>query len=607
MQQITRSSLTTLQRFPATLAAAAAGTLAGITLAQDIGTSPDTFALRVLFAALLAVPLTLVFRLVAEKREIGRGGGLLLQVMGLVLPVLYAWTLPGNLSNAPEMHAIRLAMLVTGAMLLVSVLPWTGKGEGNGFWQYNKTLFLRLLTAGLFAHVLYAGLAIALAAIENLFELEVPGQRYAQLWMLLVGVFMPWFFLAGIPQRLSELHEATDYPKGLKIFAQYVVFPLVVIYLVILIAYSGKIIIEWSWPNGWVSRLILGFAGAGLFFMLLMHPIREQLENRWVRTALQWFNIALLPLLVLYFLAVLRRLSDYGLTEGRYLAIVLGIWLLLITLYLLLSRVKNIRLIPASMCALAFLVSFGPWGAFSVSEQSQIMRFLHILDQQHMLKDGHAVQADAELPAEATQEISAILQYLHNVHGFAGIQQYFTASLREDDADEGANWKDATDVAALIGVEFALAPRAEPGGRRSYEARFSDAMQVDGYRWVLPEYTFHRRGNLHSIRLTGFEYRMSEKLDTLTVLAEAPVADTLVIPLQEFFTALSEEYHTVSALEIPLERMTATAEGSRLRVKLYMPWIRLQRNEGSLKIENLRLRAVCGEVSPQEIPPQEMP
>ncbi|MBK9634277.1 MAG: DUF4153 domain-containing protein [Bacteroidetes bacterium] len=51
----------------------------------------------------------------------------------------------------------------------------------------------------------------------------------------------------------------TPYPKDYEFFAQFILMPLVIIYLVILYLYGGKIIFQGHLPIGWVSNLILTF------------------------------------------------------------------------------------------------------------------------------------------------------------------------------------------------------------------------------------------------------------------------------------------------------------------------------------------------------------
>ncbi|MBN1448925.1 MAG: DUF4153 domain-containing protein, partial [Bacteroidetes bacterium] len=539
LQQITEASLRSLGRFPFVLTVATAGTIAAIMTVEAEANGEMTSAFRVLFAALTGVPFLIGLKLLAEKRSWSTAVDVSVQICALLLLAAYAWSLPAYIPAAPAVHVIRLLLIVAGMHLFVAAAPWTGRGTINGFWHYNKILFLRLLTAALFAHVLYAGLAIALAAVENLFELEVPGERYAQLWMLLAGMFMTWFFLAGMPSDLDVLDKEEDYPKGLKVFSQYVLFPLVLIYLVILVAYSGKIIIAWNWPYGWVSRLILGYSAVGLFSLLLLHPIRERAENKWIIFASRLFFISLLPLLVMYFLAVLQRLSDYGLTESRYIGIVIGVWLTVITLYFLFSRGKNIKSIPITLCLLAFAISVGPWGAFAVSENSQVTRLKGMLEKNSMFEGEKIRKAAAEVSPDDIREISAVLQYLHEIHGFAAIGDWFEESLRHIPSQETqpigqSEWKAPSDVAKMMGLEYVAGRMAAPGGRVTYRASLDDIMIIAGYDAALPQHSFDLENTERSVSLDDVSFHLNPSLDTLTFIhePEAEVADTLVLPLR---------------------------------------------------------------------------
>ena len=86
------------------------------------------------------------------------------------------------------------------------------------------------------------------------------------------------------------------------------------------------------------------------------------------------------PLIILLGFAIWKRVASYGITEQRYFVLALAFWLLYIALYFLLSKRKTIRLIPLSLCVLAFLVSFGPWGAAGVSLRVQRSRLQALLE-----------------------------------------------------------------------------------------------------------------------------------------------------------------------------------------------------------------------------------
>ncbi|TFH64727.1 MAG: DUF4153 domain-containing protein, partial [Candidatus Zixiibacteriota bacterium] len=281
IQQVMQESSRTLLRFPFVIACVFVGTLSALALV-DYDTPPTSSLLfNLLVAAGIGIPFLLAITLFAESGKWSRLRNFSAQSFGVILLAAYALSIPSALIVAPLFHLFRMQMLLVAVLFLVTVAPYIGRLTPTGFWHFNKALLFRLLTAALFSQVLYAGLAVALAALQNLFGLDVPGRRYFQLWILVTGVFGIWFFLAGVPDDVESLESSTDYPGSIKVFAQYILLPVLFVYFVILYAYLGKILIEWNWPRGWVSGLILGFSSTGLATLLLLYPIRERSENVW--------------------------------------------------------------------------------------------------------------------------------------------------------------------------------------------------------------------------------------------------------------------------------------------------------------------------------------
>jgi hypothetical protein len=303
------------------------------------------------------------------------------------------------------------------------------QGEINGFWQYNKVLLLRFLTAFLYSSVIYIGLSLALLAMDKLFGLNIDFKWYGDLWVCIAGIFNTIFFLAGFPGDYAGLETKQDYPKGLKIFTQYVLIPIITVYILILYAYMFKILFSRQWPYGWVSYLVLAFAIAGILSLLLIHPIRNEENNKWILGYNKFFYIAMCPLIILLFLAIERRIGDYGITEERYFDFVLACWLALVCLYFLFSKTKNIKRIPISLCIFVLFSSFGPWGAFSVSLRSQMSRLNHYLEKNKLLSVGKIVPAKDSIPTKDENEIISIVTYIVNIHGYHELQGLFSQNL----------------------------------------------------------------------------------------------------------------------------------------------------------------------------------
>lgn|GEM_PF-4240683 len=78
-----------------------------------------------------------------------------------------------------------------------------------------------------------------------------------------------------------------------------------------------------------MTWLVIGYSVSGILAFLLVHPLLDDADNPWVRLLSKWYFPALIPLSILQLLAVWERISAYGVTENRYLALTTGFWLLL--------------------------------------------------------------------------------------------------------------------------------------------------------------------------------------------------------------------------------------------------------------------------------------
>ncbi|HYC84874.1 MAG TPA: DUF4153 domain-containing protein, partial [Chryseosolibacter sp.] len=366
----------------------------------------------------------------------------------IFLTLLY-FTFPQRPSSFNNAQAyIRFSIYAMVVHLMVAFVPFVEKERINGFWHYNRILFVRFLAAMLFSGVLYAGLALALGSLDFLFDIHLPSHLFLHLFILIAGIFNTWFFLAGIPNDFSALEEIDQYPRGLRIFCQFILLPLVALYLLILYVYAAKILFLWNWPKGIVSYLVAGVSVVGILTLLLIYPYGNLPGNAWIRKFSRLYYVVLLPLVVLLFISIGMRVADYGVTINRYVIIAMGIWIGITSIYFASGR-TNIRFIPVSLAAMLVMVSFGFWGMFSVSERSQVKRLTEILEGANLLSNGKIAHEVRWIPdslpgfyavgREHTNEnvlsdslhneIKSILDYLDDYHGFEGIEKWFEQDL----------------------------------------------------------------------------------------------------------------------------------------------------------------------------------
>ena len=291
-------------------------------------------------------------------------------------------------------------------------------------------------------------------AIHSLFNIDFDEKIYVHLFITVAVVLNTWFFLAGVPSRIIGLEQVREYPKGLRIFTQYVLLPLVVIYLIILYFYEAKILFTLVWPRGFVSYLIIGFSTLGILALLLVWPLRDDAEHTWIRTFTKRFFLALFPLIILLILAIGRRVMEYGVTENRYFLIILALWLFIVALYFLFSRRKHIKFVPLSLFFAALSSGFGPWNAFEVSSISQHNRLQSIFEKNKMMVNGKATKSKKGIKKVDEREISSIVNYMIDVHGVESIQDLFSQDLIKITTPKKDEYVNKTDrVLALLGIE----------------------------------------------------------------------------------------------------------------------------------------------------------
>jgi hypothetical protein len=427
MKDVSAASVLTFRRFPWMLACAIAGTALSIALVHEEG-KKDAWEplLSPLLVCGLGMPL--MFLLALLREQLGdKWSRWPIEVIGLGILIGYYFILPAHPSLWPFKHWIRFFLILAGLHFAAAVVPFPGRSGARAFWQFNRRLFLRFFLATLYASVLTAGLELALLSTSKLFDIHFE-KTYFYLFIVMAGIFHPLFFLAGVPASLSALKQDESYPTGLKAFTQFALAPLVAVYVAILYAYAAKILIAMSWPRGWVALPVLILSGVGILAALLLHPLRAASNERWAVWYFRWFFRALAPLTILLLLSLRVRILEYGVTEERYLGVVAGMWILVVSGIYCLRPGAGIKWIPASLATICFLTAFGPWSAFDVSARSQLRRLDSALQKSGLWKEGMAAAAKMELSAADHDNLTSVIRYLIDHHGDAALRNRFASA-----------------------------------------------------------------------------------------------------------------------------------------------------------------------------------
>ena len=576
LQSLVKNALSTLLRFPLPIAASFIGTAVAIYLTRlDYQQKELTEQLgKIVMVCSLALPLLFSIHIfiennvgLSQQKKIGMFS------VAIILLALYYVSLSGKL-EATEF--IRFFVLNIGLHLLVAYAAFIGKQQINAYWQFNKTLFLRFLTSVFYSGVLYLGLTLAMLAVDNLLGVKINEKWYLRLWIFMAGIFNTWFFVAAVPKDISALEENNEYPKGLKIFTQFVLLPLVTLYLAILYAYSGKILVLWSLPKGWVSYLVLGFSILGILSILLIYPIREKQENSWIKVFSRWFYRALFPLIILLGVAIGKRVMEYGITENRYFILILAMWLTSVAIYFLVSKNKNIKLIPITLSVLAFISCFGPLSAFSVSLRSQVKQLENLLTDTRILVNGKIQKGTGKIDKEKSVQINSIIKYLNKTDGYNTLQPWFDKSIEElfkpKEIDGYVN--KPTVILSAMGVKEIDEWGNEDRNNFYASANYQNVVEISGYDYIV---SYNVNYNNTVSALNGYKlgtdsitvnYRQKNNVFTIVSNSNTLIA----FSLKEFLSGVKNYSDSMNLsnynAQLPMEKMSFLAQNDSVMVKI---------------------------------------
>lgn len=548
---------------------------------------------NLMLSSALGIPLFIAVKLLIEKFELNKSLKIGLNTLSILVLLLVYLSLPETqykiITTTPY---IKYAIYNIVVHLMVAFLPYIKKNEENGFWNYNKTLFLKILEAILYSGVLYVGIAVAIFAVDTLFELKVDGKIYGQIFVFLATVFNTWFFVSKIPTDFTILQNTYEYPKGLKIFTQFILLPLLLTYLVILYTYEFKIIILWDWPKGIVSYLVIAVATIGIFTFLLIYPYGNISENKWIKRFTKSYYLTLIPLVAMLYIAIIFRINDYGITINRYLLFLLGIWLLVVIIYFLIGK-TNIKFIPISLAIMLVISSFGPWGMFSVSENSQLSRLDKILNKNGLIENGKIVNeviwVKDSLPdfysaktktnidkidSATFDNLNSIVKYLVENHDFNKLNKYFKQDIAKlisyNKSTDSYDWSSYSVYNKVIRTMGLATFYAYYSNKNNFEAQLEvndqTYLNTDGYQKIV-YFTYRNYNNLEITPFDKDNFKIENPIDSNYNLLIEVEGQDIQFDLSKLFD-IKLNYDKSAPTNVDIEELTFYSTNNNYKYKL---------------------------------------
>ena len=442
---------------------------------------------------------------------------------------------------------IIVVLAVIGVYFLLPPTTWHPKA----YWNYLSNMIIAIGRSILFSGVVYLGLSLALLAIQYLFNVDIDGKRYGQLFVVCLGIVNTWVYLSDFPKEIQHsIHMSFN--KATEVFVKFILIPLASLYILILYAYALKIVINWELPKGWVSYLITALAGLILVIQLIIHPIRITHESRIIRRFQPLFYWLFLPLLILLYVAIYKRVADYGITEARYFLILLASFITGAMLYLIFSRKQQLRFLPMALTGLALLGSFGFWGAFSVSAWSQKKQFKEVYIAFAKLPTGQASADTLTISRAQADRFVSIAKYL-NERDLLHTTEDLLGYNPKIEFPNASSWSIGDEMLKKEGITYLSNPLNYI--YKNFNVDATEPIDIEGYSWMNTMYLNEDASNLE-LRKSLFQ-----RDDRATY-------------------------------NIPPEEMMIQGENDSIKIKIYFDELNFTKNNNTYELESSRARAL---------------
>ncbi len=327
--------------------------------------------------------------------------------LGIGLLIGYYYILPYNI-HIDNNILFRHIILILATFLIFLWAPFLFMRISNkNIWEWTQNLILALVATIFFSFLLYIGIVLALYSIEKLFDVHIDGKRYAQLAIIIFGIYGVNLFLAQIPKYILLLQVRT-YTKAEVIFTKYILTSLTVGYFIILFTYSAKILITMQWPVGIVAWISIIFSVIAITTYLFWTPLwdKESIKFKrviWSAILFQTFMLGM---------SIWIRVKEYGFTESRYFIALFGSWLVLMSIYFIFRKEASYKWLFVTLTLLLIGSQFGKYSATNVSKNNQIIRL------KKMLKDENLTSIDIK----KKKNIYNTIDYLYSKHGIESLK-----------------------------------------------------------------------------------------------------------------------------------------------------------------------------------------
>lgn len=408
----------TVNRFPLTVVFLIATAIVNL---MSINGDTDDYA-HFIFTFIIGALLSAVAQVLYERFFSKLQDRLLLMGGAVIFTILYYFVIRSGSAFSIENET--KTAVTAFALALVFIWAPTIKSKITFNNSFMATVKAFLITIA-FTIVIAGGMSLLMFAIDSLL-VALPNKTVPHLLNFVFTLFTPIFFLSYIPnypskfdeqreasaQRVNQenIQRAISCPRTLEVLISYIVIPLTAMYTIILLVYVLLNIRGEFWTENLLEPLLVSYA----ITVIVVYILSSELENKFAEFFRKVFPKLLLPIVLFQTIASVLKISNDGLTHGRYYVILFGIFAFIAGLIFSFLPPRKNGYIAAVLIVFSVISIVPPIDAFTVSRVNQTNLLENVLLKNDMLVNG-AVVPNESISLEDKRTITRAVLYLDSM------------------------------------------------------------------------------------------------------------------------------------------------------------------------------------------------
>lgn len=358
-----------------------------------------------------------VIQMIYERYFVKQKIRVFMYLAGFVLTFCYYLLLRA----APELSleigirtAAALLALFFAYILVPSIKSRVSFNES--FMIMFKSFFISVFYAG----VLFGGISLILAAIQNLIY-PISSKSFGYSATIVFVIFAPLFLFSQIPvypgrkeqvavegsEQDEKIKKAAGCSRFLEILISYIIIPLAEIFTLILIIYIARNIRGEFWTNNLLEPMLVSYAVA----IILISILSSRLDNKFCSFFRTVFPKGLIPIVLFQIASSIISILETGFTHTGYYVLLFGIFAVTAGVVLSLGKVEKNGIVAGLLIGFSIFSIIPPVDAFTISKWSQQNVLEQVLVKNGMLNANKISKVSTIADDDKYQIISSV-QYL---------------------------------------------------------------------------------------------------------------------------------------------------------------------------------------------------